>query len=73
MNEGFNLPDAGRAFAALSAEKFILQQSAAPSVIVECGFLSNPADEANLLDPDYTVRFAETVADSVHAFLAGGA
>ena len=73
LNEGFNLPDAGRAFAALSAEKFILQQSAAPSVIVECGFLSNPADEANLLDPDYTVRFAETVADSVHAFLAGGA
>lgn len=73
LNEGFNLPDAGRAFAALSAEKFILQQSAAPSVIVECGFLSNPADEANLLDPDYTVRFAETVADAVHAFLAGGA
>ena len=73
LNEGFNLPDAGRAFAALSAERFILQQSATPSVIVECGFLSNPADEANLLDPDYTVRFAETVADSVHAFLAGGA
>ena len=73
LNRTFNVPDAGRKFAPLTAEKYILQQSAAPAVIVECGFLSNPVDEANLLDPDYRAEFAYSVFRAAAAFLSGGA
>ena len=72
LNEQFNLPDAGREFAALAADKFILKQTEAPSVIVECGFLSNPVDEANLLDPDYAARFAAAVSSAVAEMLGAG-
>lgn len=71
LNSEFNLPDAGRGFAPLSADKYILKQTSAPSVIVECGFLSNPADEAHLLDADYTARFARAVAAAVSGYFGG--
>lgn len=70
LNRTFNVPDAGREFAALSADKYILRQSTAPSVIVECGFLSNPVDEANLLNPDYRAEFAYAVFRATAAFLS---
>ena len=37
---------------------YILKNSTVPSVIVECGFLSNPAEEAKLLDGNYQDRVA---------------
>ena len=72
LNRTFNLPDAGREFAPLAADKYILKQSRA-SVIVECGFLSNPSDEAHLLDADYRAEFAYAVFRAVAAYLSGGA
>lgn len=70
LNAAFNLPDVGREFSALSAEKFLLEQSPAPAVIVECGFLSNPADESNLTSPLYRADFAYEIFRGIVAFLA---
>ena len=37
---------------------YILKNTAAPTVIVECGFLSNPTEEKKLLEDDYQNRLA---------------
>ena len=41
----------------------------APSVLVECGFLSNPDDERDLQDPAYQQKLADAIADGVLAWL----
>lgn len=73
LNRTFNVPDTGREFSALAAEKYLLQNSPAPAVIVECGFLSNPADEANLLDDAYRAEMAHAVFRALAVFVSGGA
>ena len=37
---------------------YILKQTAIPAVIVECGFLSNPEDRRNLVNPEYQEKIA---------------
>ena len=39
-------------------------------VIVECGFLTNAADEALLLTQEYRLRLAETICSGTLAYLA---
>ena len=51
---------------AMAGDYFILQLEA-PSVLVECGFISNPEEE-KLLDAAYQTRLAEAVADGVEEF-----
>lgn len=41
-----------------------------PSVLVECGFLSNPEEEALLLDAQYRQRIAEALFDGVVSWTA---
>ncbi len=41
-----------------TAEYYILQCSPYPSVLVECGFLSNPVEENLLLTPEYREKVA---------------
>lgn len=43
-----------------------------PSVLVECGFLSNPEDEQRLQDPAYQQLLAAAIADGVVAYLESG-
>ena len=45
----------------------------APSVLVECGFLSNAEDERRLQDPAYQQTLAQAIADGVLAFLEANA
>ena len=40
-----------------------------PSVIVECGFLSNPTDEKNLQEKDYQEKIAKSIAKSLKEYL----
>lgn len=54
----------------MPAEYFILECSPYPSVIVECGFLSNAQDEALLTTEGWQKRLAESVASGVVAYLA---
>lgn len=69
LNLRFNQPDLGRTYSALSAEKFLLQEVHAPIAIVECGFLSNPIDEANLLNSDYRYEFGYEVYCAILNFI----
>ena len=44
---------------------FVLREPSAPSVLVECGFLSNSADETLLLDEAYRTKLAKGIANGV--------
>lgn len=48
---------------------FILQQNRLPSVIVECGFLSNPEEEALLQNEAYQEEIAEGIYQGICEFL----
>jgi N-acetylmuramoyl-L-alanine amidase len=47
------------------ADYYVLQCSVYPSLLIECGFLSNPTDEKNLLTPSYREKIADVIASSV--------
>lgn len=57
----------------LKGDYFILNSSPAPAVIVECGFLSNPEDEALLLSENYQRKLAEAVVSGAIGFLSSSA
>ena len=50
---------------------FILKCADCPSVIVECGFLSNPKDEALLCESVWQEKTAKSIAAGVAAYLSG--
>ena len=54
--------------AALPGDYFILQLDV-PSVLVECGFISNAQEEKLLLTEDYQARLADAIADGVVEFV----
>ena len=49
---------------------FVLDRLRTPAVLVECGFLSNPEDLAELTDPSYRARLAALIASSVAKYEA---
>ncbi len=51
-------------------EYFIFQCAPCPSVIVECGFLSNEADEALLLSDSWKRKLADHIAVATLSYLA---
>jgi len=53
---------------ALAGDYFILQLDV-PSVLIECGFLSNPAEEKKLLDDSYQAQVAQAIADGVATYM----
>ncbi|MFC3207933.1 N-acetylmuramoyl-L-alanine amidase [Aquamicrobium soli] len=48
----------------------VLKAPDVPSVLIELGYLSNPKDEAQLLDPDWRGKAAQSIADAVALFAA---
>ncbi len=56
---------------AAAGEYFILNCAPCPSVIVECGFLSNAADERLLTEESGQKRVAESIAAGVLAYFSG--
>lgn len=58
--------------AAMAGDYFILQLEV-PSVLIECGFISNPAEEKLLLSADYQARLGEAIAAGVMEFVQLGA
>ena len=49
---------------------FVIRECACPAVLVECGFLSNAADEKNLTDPAYQAQLAAGISDGILSYLA---
>ena len=54
--------------AAMAGDYFILQLEV-PSVLVECGFISNPEEERLLLTPSYQAQVAEAITAGVEEFV----
>lgn len=48
---------------------YMLRKVSCPLVIVECGFLSNPEEEALLQDEKYQKRMAQGIAQGIENFL----
>ncbi|MBQ0017091.1 MAG: N-acetylmuramoyl-L-alanine amidase [Clostridiales bacterium] len=53
----------------LKGDYYILKCSNIPSVLVECGFLSNPTEEANLLNSDYQDKLCYSIFCGIMKFL----
>ncbi len=47
---------------------FLMKNPPQPAILVECGFLSNPAEEKRLGDDDYRSRLAWAIADAVEKY-----
>ena len=47
---------------------FLMKNPPLPSILVECGFLSNPSEEKRLNDEDYQARLAWAIADAVEKY-----
>lgn len=50
------------------ADYYVLKNPAQPSVLVEIGFLSNPAEAARLNDPAYQDKLASALAKAISGF-----
>ena len=57
----------------MAGDYFILSLDL-PSVLIECGFISNPEEEKLLLSADYQARLGEAIAEgaAMYAMLSGG-
>ena len=62
--------EGARARNAASADFFMLKCSDCPSVLVECGFLSNREDERLLTSAEWKKALAETMAGGVMAYFS---
>ena len=48
---------------------FVIRECKCPAVLVECGFLSNPEDEAALQQPEYQQKLAKAIAAGILSYL----
>jgi len=40
-----------------------------PAILIECGFISNPAQEKQLATPEFRIKLARAIADGILAYL----
>lgn len=50
---------------------YLMQHTTCPAVLVECGFLTNPQEEANLRSPDYQIKLCAVLSAGISNFLHG--
>ncbi len=60
----------GNSHSALRGDYFMLKCTTSPSVIVECGFLSNPDEEQKLCDKNYQSQLAQKIYKGVLLYLS---
>ena len=48
---------------------YIMENIRCPGVLIECGFLSNPQEEARLSDPEYQKKLCCVMASTLSLFL----
>ena len=57
-------------YSAITGDYFILNCSSAPSVICECGFLSNPKDEELLITEKYQKEVAYAIYNGIVSYFS---
>ncbi len=65
-----SMAEATRQSSALTGDYYILNCSNVPSVIAECGFLSNPQDEQLLITDEYQNKIAYNIYKGIVSYLA---
>ena len=55
---------------AVESNLYLLKKPPIPSILAECGFLSNPEEEAKLKTEDYQSRIAWAIADAIEKYYA---
>lgn len=55
-----------------NASYYILKRSASTTVIVECGFLTNPEEEAKLQEEEYQDKMVQAICDGILQYLGQG-
>ena len=73
LDQTMNVPTLGRGFDPIRGDYYIADNGVVPSVIIECAFLSNPIDEALIIDPDYRLRLATEIQVATARYLNGSA
>lgn len=61
--------DNNRRMEKANSDYYVLRKANCPIVIVECGFLSNPNEEALLGEEDYQEKMAEGITEGILQFL----
>ena len=51
---------------------YLLSNAVSPAVLVECGFLSNPAEEATLCSREYRLKLCKLLRDGIMDYLTRG-
>lgn len=69
QNKLNDMPNATRKFNPLFGDYYVLKQADCPSCLIECGFLSNEADEKLLLSEQYQSEIAQTIFLGCLSFL----
>ncbi len=70
VQTSFNeMEEASRSCSALKGDYYILNCSNYPSIIAECGFLSNPQDEALLISEEYQDKIAYAIFKGIISYL----
>ena len=60
-----------RSMSKISSDIYLMKNISCPGVLIECGFLSNPGDEALLLTDEYQLRLACGIAGGYTLYYGG--
>lgn len=64
-----NLDPSNHREAKANESYYLLKKTPTPTVIVECGFLSNPEEESKLQDEDYQDQIVEAICEGLLEYL----
>ena len=51
------------------SQESYLQRTEMPAVSVETGYITNPAERANLVDPEYQMKIAQGILNGIRQFI----
>ncbi len=73
MQEKMSKVTGAKTYAVKAAEQtlFLMKNPPVPSILAECGFISNPGEEKKLNDEDYQSRLAWAISDAAEKFCYG--
>lgn len=69
MQSALNMASNGKR-SSKHGDYMVIRDVSIPAILIECGFLSNPAEEANLNKEAYQDKLAQTIANCIYQSLA---
>ncbi len=69
LNKQINIPTVNRSYVAQEGDFFIVKCSNIPTIIIECGFLSNAEDEKLLVTEEYQNHLANVILSGLIQFV----